>query len=123
MSSPGAHPVSPGMSIHGVLAQSTVRDLEAAQEWYAALFGRRPDADPMPGLLEWHLGEGYGVQVFAEPERAGRSSVVLQESDLDGCAARLTDAVVDHDGVVDVSAGRALMLTDPDGNRVVLSGP
>ena len=111
------------MSIHGVLAQSTVSDLEAAQEWYAALFGRQPDANPMPGLLEWHLGEGYGVQVFSEPERAGRSSVVVQESDLDGCAARVAEAGIEHDGVGDLSSGRALMLTDPDGNWVVLTGP
>jgi hypothetical protein len=111
------------MTISGVLAQATVTDLASAEQWYTTLFGRGPDANPMEGLLEWHLGEGYGVQVWAEPDRAGRSSLVLQEDDLDALAQRLTDAGVAHDGVTDVSASRALMLTDGDGNRVVLTGP
>ena len=115
--------VVPVMSINGVLAQATVSDLEVATRWYAALFGRPADADPMPGLREWHLGPGFGVQVFEEPDRAGRSSVVLDEDDLDGVAERLEGAGVAHDGVTQVSASRALMLLDPDGNRVVLTGP
>lgn len=68
------------MSITRVLAQSTVSDLVAAEDWYTRLFGREPDARPMPGLLEWHLGDTFGVQVWAEPNRAGRSSMVLDES-------------------------------------------
>ncbi|GAA4675298.1 VOC family protein [Nocardioides nanhaiensis] len=110
------------MSIHGVLAQSTVSDLEQALPWYTALLGRGPDAEPMPGLHEWHLGSGYGLQVWLEPDRAGRSSVVLQESDLDAVAARLTEAGLEHPGVAPITSGRALQLTDPDGNRVVLTG-
>ena len=111
------------MSSHGVLAQSTVRDLDEAVAWYAALLERGPDTRPMPGLCEWHLGKGYGVQVWVEPERAGRSSLVLATDDLDGVAARLSGAGIAHDGVVDVTASGALVLTDPDGNRVVLTGP
>ncbi len=111
------------MSMNGVLAQSTVSDLEAATPWYTALFGRGADADPMPGLREWHLGPGYGVQVFEEPDRAGHSSIVIDEDDLDGVEARLTDAGIGHDGITQVTSSRALMLLDPDGNRVVLTGP
>ena len=110
------------MSTSGVLAQSTVTDLERAEAWYAALFGREPDARPMPGLLEWHLGEGYGVQVWSEPERAGHGSVVLAETDLDGAASRLGAAGLAHDGVEQATASRILRLVDPDGNRVVLTG-
>lgn len=47
--------------ISRVLAQSTVTELESAENWYGRLFGCAPDAWPMPGLLEWHLGEGFGV--------------------------------------------------------------
>lgn len=60
---------------------------------------------------------------MGEPEGAGRSSLVIAETDLDGVAARLTAAGTSHDGVGDVSSGRALILADPDGNRVVLTGP
>lgn len=110
------------MTFQNVLAQATVGDLAAAQRWYSVLFGRGPDATPMDGLLEWHLGDNFGVQVWAEPERAGRSSIVLGESDLDGLAARLTDAGLDHPGSQQAASSRVLPLQDPDGNRVVITG-
>ena len=111
------------MTITRVLAQSTVSDLAAAEDWYTQLFGRSPDARPMPGLLEWHLADTFGVQVWAEPDRAGHSSMVLDESDLDSLAARLADAGMVHDGPQDATSSRILSLVDPDGNRVVLTGP
>ena len=105
-----------------VLAQSTVSDLATGEDWYTRLFDRGPDARPMAGLLEWHLGDSFGVQVFEEAGRAGHSSTVLDESDLDALATRLTEAGIEHDGVQQVTSSRALMLTDPDGNRVVFTG-
>ncbi len=63
------------MAIQRILAQSTVSDLATADRWYSALFMRQPDARPMPGLLEWHLDDTFGVQVWSEPDRAGRSSI------------------------------------------------
>jgi hypothetical protein len=110
------------MVIHRVLAQSTVSDLATAERWYSALFMREPDARPMPGLLEWHLGDTFGVQVWSEPDRAGRSSMVLDESDLDALAARLTGAGLDHPGPQHATSSRVLLLEDPDGNRVVVTG-
>lgn len=110
------------MSFHQVLAQSTVSDLPAAERWYSALFGRGPDQRPMDGLLEWHLASGSGLQVWSEPERAGRSTVVLRSDDLDDDAARASDAGLQHEGPQPASAFRVVQLTDPDGNRVVLVG-
>jgi hypothetical protein len=110
------------MTIQRVLAQSTVSDLATAERWYSALFLRQPDARPMPGLLEWHLGDTFGVQVWSEPDRAGRSSMVLDESDLDALAARLTKAGLDHPGVQQATSSRVLLLEDADGNRVVFAG-
>ena len=43
----------------------------------------------MEGLIEWHPVDGNGLQVFCEPERSGRSTVVFGESDLDEAADRL----------------------------------
>ncbi len=110
------------MTIRNVLAQATVTDLSAAERWYSILFGCRPDARPINGLIEWHLGDTFGVQVWSEPDRAGRSSMVLGESDLDGLAARLADACVDHGGPRQATSSRILPLLDPDGNRVVFTG-
>jgi len=108
--------------IERVLAQCTVTDLDRAERWYAALLGRGPDERPMDGLVEWSFGSACGLQVWAEPDRAGRSSVVLVESDLDEGAARATAAGVDHDGPQPGGGARILQLLDPDGNRVVLLG-
>lgn len=110
------------MTITGVLAQATVADLDIAADWYRRLFDRAPDARPMDGLLEWHLGDGFGVQVWAEPERAGRSTVVLQVDDLDAVARRLRDAGITDVVPQDATSSRILPMEDPDGNRVVLTG-
>ena len=76
----------------------------------------------MPGLLEWHLADTFGVQVWAEADRAGHSSIVLDETDLDALIARLNDAGIAHDGPQDVTSSRILPLVDPDGNRLVFTG-
>jgi predicted enzyme related to lactoylglutathione lyase len=108
--------------IRRVLAQCTVTDLDRAEGWYAGLVGRGPDARPMDGLLEWHFGDSCGLQVWSEPDRAGRSTVVLEETDLDGATARATEAGISHPGIEPGGGARLLQLLDPDGNRVVLAG-
>ncbi|MGC5616199.1 VOC family protein [Georgenia sp. Z1491] len=106
-------------SVHATM---TVTDLDRAERWYETLFERGPDTRPMAGLVEWRVGEADGVQVFADPTRAGRSGCVLGETDLDGAAARLRQAGVAHDGVAPGGGRRILVLSDPDGNQLVLIG-
>lgn len=108
--------------IRRVLAHCTVTRLERAEDWYTRLFGRGPDSRPMPGLLEWHLGETFGLQVWSEPDRAGASSVVFDDTDLDDVAAHASEAGIEHDGPQPGGEARILQLTDPDGNRVVFIG-
>ena len=62
------------------------------------------------------------MQVWAEPGRAGHSSVVLEVTDLDAAASHATEVVVQHDGPQPGGGARILQLTDPDGNRVVFTG-
>lgn len=111
-----------GMTIKRLLAQSTVDDLAVAKDWYARVLGRQPDARPMAGLVEWHLADTFGVQVWAESDQAGHSAMVLDESDLDALVARLDEAGISHDGPQDVTSSRILSLVDPDGNRIVFTG-
>ncbi|GAA1730363.1 VOC family protein [Brachybacterium phenoliresistens] len=108
--------------IDRLLAHCTVTDLDRAEDWYTRLLGRGPDARPMPGLLEWHLGEDFGLQVWSEPERAGRSTVVLGETDIDTAASHATDIGIPHEGPQPGGGARILPLTDPDGNRVIVMG-
>ncbi|NHA69102.1 VOC family protein [Phycicoccus flavus] len=108
------------MDVVRLLSNHRVSDLDRAERWYGALVGRAADARPMEGLLEWHLSEGSGIQVWLEPEAAGSSGCTVTVRDLDDVAERLTAAGVEHDGVEQASSSRLLRLTDPDGNRVVL---
>jgi hypothetical protein len=110
------------MTFTRVIAQANVSDLERAVGWYSILFDGDPDARPMDGLVEWQLGDAMGVQIWSDAERAGRSSMVLDASDLDALATRLSQAGIDHPGIQDVTASRILRLEDPDGNTVVVTG-
>lgn len=110
------------MTISGVLAQSTVSDLDRAESWYTTVLGSPPTDRPMDGLIEWQFAEQFGLQVESEPDRAGRSTVVLVESDLDDFVRRLDSAGVSHPEIVDATTVRFLQLEDPDGNRVVFVG-
>lgn len=110
------------MTITRVLAQSTVTDLAVAEDWYTRVLGRPPDARPMQGLLEWHLAGTFGVQVWAEPDRAGHCSMVLDESHLDVRLALLDEAGIPRGEPQDATSSRILVLVDPDGNRVVFTG-
>lgn len=107
----------------GMLGNCTVSDLGRAERWFALLFERGPDRRPMDGLLEWHLGPGFGLQVWLEPERSGHSTVVLEVADLQAVATRLAAAGLDHHGPEQGGGGQLVQLADPDGNRIVLAGP
>lgn len=107
----------------GMLGNCTVSDLDRAERWFTLLFERGPDRRPMDGLLEWHLGPGFGLQVWLEPERSGHSTVVLEVADLQAVATRLAAAGLDHHGPEQGGGGQLVQLADPDGNRIVLAGP
>jgi predicted enzyme related to lactoylglutathione lyase len=110
------------MDIGKVLAQATVRDQDAAEQWYSTLFGRAPDTRPMEGLLEWHFGDAMGVQVWEEADRAGCSCFVLTVNDLDAVAEHLTAAGLADAAPAQATSSRILPIEDPDGNRIVFAG-
>lgn len=110
------------MNVETVMAQLIVADLTRSAGFYRKLFGRDPDVSPMAKLQEWHLGAGRAVQVYEEPERAGRSGVTLAVADLDAEVAALDAAGIEHEPLVDATYVRVVQLTDPDQNRIVLIG-
>ena len=110
------------MAVTRMLAQMTVTDLEQAVAWYTRLFGGEPHARPMEGLAEWHLAEAFGVQGWVDPGRAGRSTMVLDESDLDQRIGQLDSAGIVHDDAMNATASRILPVRDPDGNQIVFTG-
>ena len=124
--SPRARRCLPRVEFTQVLAHLAVSDVDAARHWYARLFDAPPSAEPMDGLLEWHVSGGAGVQVWQDAERAGRSCTVLGVGgahQLDALAERLAAAGLAHGGVEPGGGARLLRLVDPDGNLVVVTGP
>ena len=109
--------------IETLLAQMVVSDLDRAEAWYTAVFEGPPGTRPMDGLIEWRLFPHAGVQVFEDADRAGRSTMVVEIGDLEAVAKRLAGVGIEHGDPEPVTVGRVLQLTDPDGNRLVFTGP
>ncbi|MCS0636248.1 VOC family protein [Streptomyces sp. LP05-1] len=109
------------MSVTHVLAVAPVREIEAAVAFYERLLGRPADARPMAGLADWHLTPGGWLQVFQDPEHAGRTLLNLVVPDLDRALAELADRGITAGPVAPgKDRVRFAPVTDPDGNRVTL---
>ena len=80
------------MPIKHVLAVVPVSDIDRSEQWYASLFGRPADNNPMPTLVEWQVLPGAWVQVFNDPERAGRSLLNFAVDDLEKHLAEIGGA-------------------------------
>ena len=109
------------MPIEHVLAVVPVSDIERADTWYEALFGRPADNRPMPALLEWQvIGAGW-VQVTVDSDRAGSGLLNLAVDDLAATREELATRGVDTAEIQPVNKGVELSATsDPDGNAITL---
>lgn len=111
------------MSFEHVLAVVPVSDIEVSSAWYAKLFGRPADNNPMPPLVEWQVVPGGWVQVFVDEQRAGSGLVNVAVDDLAAHVEGARAAGLSPGDVEDVNKGVQLStLTDPDGNLVRMIG-
>lgn len=111
------------MTIDHVLAVVAVSDLDTASRWYAELFARKPDNNPMPSLVEWQVADHAWVQVFVDADRAGKGLLNFAVSDLVAEVAALTARGLAPGAIVDANKGvQTCELTDPDGNTISLIG-
>ncbi|RJK96872.1 VOC family protein [Vallicoccus soli] len=111
------------MTVQHVLSVVSVRDLAAAEAFYARLLDRAPDNRPMPSLVEWQVVPGAWVQAYVDPGLAGSSRLNLAVDDLDAEREALRARGLDPQPVVEASRGvRLCALTDPDGNVVTVIG-
>ena len=109
------------MTIKNALAGVAVKNLDDAIGWYTKLLGRAPDERPMSEVAEYRFDKGGWIQIFADGDRAGRSSVTLVEDDLEG---RLEKLKVDEIAVGSVSRSdyvNTAIVNDPDGNQIVFA--
>ncbi|TQR83654.1 VOC family protein [Mycobacterium hodleri] len=111
------------MTFEHVLAVVPVTDLDAAKTFYEKLFGRAPDNNPMPVLVEWQVVPGGWVQVFVDEERAGSGLVNFAVDDLAAHVAEADERGLAPGEIEGVNKGVQLAtLTDPDGNLIRLIG-
>ncbi|GAA3555121.1 hypothetical protein GCM10022235_23840 [Kribbella ginsengisoli] len=110
------------MMFKAVLAVIPVHELGPAAQWYESFFGRPADQQPMDTLAEWHLSEFGVVQVFQDPDRAGRTSVNFAVDDLDTTLSTLAGSGITATDPQIVSSGRQRLATttDADGNTLGL---
>jgi glyoxylase I family protein len=111
------------MSIQHVLAVVPVSDLARSDEWYASLFGRPADNNPMPTLVEWQVLPGAWVQVFTDPERAGSGLLNFAVDELETHLEQLGGRGIEPGEIVEANKGvRLSTVTDPDGNTIRFIG-
>jgi predicted enzyme related to lactoylglutathione lyase len=108
------------MPIDNVLASVAVRDLEAAELWYARLIGSA-GSKPMPEVAEWKFPGGGGLQVYALAERAGRCSFTMVVHDIESEIMKLDAMGVDTSARSSNPRIKTVMVTDPDGNHIALA--
>ena len=109
------------MTIRNALAGVAVRNLDEAVVWYTRLIGRAPDDHPMSEVYQHGFPSGGWLQIFADGDRAGKSSLTLAVSSLEETLARLrTQGIAPgeptHSDYVDTAS-----VIDPDGNRIVFA--
>jgi glyoxylase I family protein len=109
--------------VEHVLAVVAVSDIEAGRSWYTKLFGRGPDNNPMPNLVEWQVIDGAWVQVTEDPARAGSGMLNLAVSDIEEGARELREMGLETGEIIDANKGvRLCPTTDPDSNQIHLVG-
>lgn len=111
------------LSISKIYAHISCTELTKSSKWYGKLFGRESDASPMDSLQEWHHGNTTGVQLFEDPDAAGKSTVTIIVSDLDSDRQSLVERGLEPGAIETGDSVRIVCLNDPDGNLVVLAQP
>jgi glyoxylase I family protein len=111
------------MSVEHVLAVVPVSDVDKSRQWYATLFGRPADNNPMPSLVEWQVLPGAWVQVFNDRDRAGSGLLNFAVDDLENHLADVAGRGITTEEIVDANRGvRIATVTDPDGNAIRFIG-
>ncbi|GAC70065.1 VOC family protein [Gordonia soli] len=110
------------MQVTQIISVQFVADLEAAVDWYSALFGRQPDSRPMPPSAEWYFDADRGVQLYDDPERAGGHDVIVGVPDVDDALREVAGRGIDGEAFT-VPSGqfRLAILRDPSANTVILA--
>lgn len=110
--------------VEHLFASIPVTDRDAAAGWYERLLGHPADLIPNEIEAAWRLTDTAWIYLIEEPTRAGSSLHTLLVDDLDAFLDGLTARGIEAPPVERIgTAGRFVLLTDADGNRVKVAQP
>ncbi|RDE08921.1 VOC family protein [Pelagibacterium lacus] len=110
------------MNIQGLFAVATVADMARGEDFYTRLLGRGPDDRPMEGLIQWRQSY-FGIQLFEDAARAGRSRMTIVVPDMAETRAQLAGRGLTLEPEINGDFGKIAQIYDPDGNQVTLAEP
>ncbi len=111
------------MEIQGLYAAVYVSNMTTSTDFYTKLLGRKPDDKPMDTLVQWRGFGNAGIQLFHDPEKAGKGIMTLVTPDLEATRHTLSDSGIDIDPIRSGDFGKISHAVDPDGNSVTLAEP
>jgi hypothetical protein len=109
------------MAIEKIFAHISCSNLERSKQWYAKLFGRSADIEPMQHLAEWHHADSAGVQLFEDQPKSGKSTLTLIVNELEAEHARLAEVGLNPGRIESGDKVSLIRLNDLDGNLIVLA--
>lgn len=110
------------MNVQGLFAVATVADMGRGEDFYTRLLGRGPDDRPMKGLIQWRQNY-FGIQLFEDAARAGRSRMTIVTPDIAETRAQLAGRGLTLEPEISGDFGKIAQIYDPDGNQVTLAEP
>lgn len=111
--------MSTELNLTSVISVLPVADHSDAVAWYGRWIGRGPDVEPMEGVAEWQLAQNAWIQVSADPESAGQTTVVIGVADIDVQRDACETAGVPWGDVNDYGFVKTAETADPAGNKIV----
>jgi predicted enzyme related to lactoylglutathione lyase len=115
---------------HAKVVTVPVSDQDRAKSFYAGILGLEVLADRQAGPVRWLQVAPKGAQTSfmlasGQPGLVPGTArgIILETADLDADCAELLRSGAQIDGPASRPWGREATITDPDGNRLVLSAP
>jgi hypothetical protein len=102
-----------------VIAVLPVADHAQAVTWYQTWIGRGPDVEPTEGVAEWQMAENAWIQVSADPDAAGHTTVVVGVTDIEAQRTAFANVELALGEIADYGFIKTAQAVDPAGNKVL----
>ena len=108
-----------GSNLTSVVGVLPVADHATAVTWYQRWIGRPPDVEPTEGVSEWQLAETAWIQIAADPQAAGGTTIVVGVEDVVAQRSACAAADVAVGDINDYGFIKTAEAVDPSGNKIL----